>query len=197
MMIIGLTGSIASGKSTIGRVFHRYHFPVFDSDKAVHHLLGPKGAAVGDILAQFGDCGTYESGMDRKKLGSHVFANPEALSTLESILHPLVGQKRARFLQQAKLARRRAIILDVPLLFETKTDLICDKTILAMAPDRLIRQRALARSGMTDDKLNGILAKQMSQFEKAKLADEIITTGLGHGAMMRDIHRLLSKWRLR
>ena len=100
-------------------------------------------------------------------------------------------------MQQAKLTRRRAVILDVPLLFETKTDLTCDKTISAMAPDRLIRQRALARSGMTDDKLNGILAQQMSQFEKAKLADEIITTGLGHGAMMRDIHRLLSKWRLR
>ena len=103
MMIIGLTGSIASGKSTIGRVFHRYHFPIFDSDKAVHHLLGPKGAAVGEIVAQFGDCGTYESGIDRKKLGSHVFANPEALSTLESILHPLVGQKKSAFSATSKI----------------------------------------------------------------------------------------------
>ena len=197
MMIIGLTGSIASGKSTIGRVFQRYHFPLFDSDKAVHHLLGPKGAAVPQILAQFGVCGSYQTGIDRKKLGRHVFANQEALLVLESILHPLVAQQRQRFLLQSKVTRRRAVILDVPLLFETRTDLICDKTVLAIAPEGLIRQRALARASMSEDKLNGILAKQMPQFEKAKLADEIITTGLGHGAMMRDIHRLLSKWRLR
>ena len=196
MLIIGLTGSIASGKSTIAARLQRHHFPVFDSDAAVHDLLGPHGKAVPLILSHFGSCGSLDQGIDRPSLGAHVFGDKTALADLEAILHPLVAEARNRFLQQAQMARRRAVILDVPLLFETKTDLLCDVTLLAWAPLRLIRQRALRRPHMSEAKLDAILAKQMPQSQKERLADEKIITSLGHGVMTAQILRLLSKWRL-
>ena len=197
MLIIGLTGSIASGKSTIADVMRRHHFPIFDADKAVHKLMAPQGQAVAAIIAEFGEAVLSSGGIDRKALGQIVFGDRQALQSLESILHPLVAQDRLRFIKQARIQRRSAVILDVPLLFETGTDALCDVTMMAWAPARLIRQRALARPHMTSDKLEAILAKQMPQFEKSKLADETIATGLGYAAMTRQIHRLLWKWHLR
>ena len=197
MLIIGLTGSIASGKSTIASAMKRYHFPVFDSDKEVHKLLAPHGAAVTEILDYFPDSGSLEKGIDRKRLGAMVFQDKQALTRLESILHPQVGQARTSFLQQAHFANRRAVILDVPLLFETKTDLLCDVTMMAWAPLRVIKHRALRRPHMTAEKLAQIIAQQMPQHEKQRLVDVTITTALGHGVMMRQILRLLSHLRLR
>lgn len=197
MIVIGLTGSIASGKSSIAAVFKRYHLPVFDSDKQVHKLLAPRGQAVGAILSEFGSVGTFENGIDRAALGATVFQDKGALRALEAILHPRVAQARMRFLQQSRMNRRRAVLLDIPLLFETGADDVCDVTVMAWAPYRLIRQRALARPHMTATKLDNILSQQMSQSEKLKLADEKIATGLGYGAMTKQIHHLLSKWRLR
>lgn len=197
MLIIGLTGTIASGKSTIAATFERYHFPVFDADRAVHKLLGPHGRAVPEILANFGDCGTVSVGIDRKKLGGQVFGDTQALAALEAILHPQVAAARLRFLARGQMARRRAVVLDVPLLFETGTDDLCDVTIMAFAPMRLIQERALRRPNMTAEKLAHILAKQMPQHDKARLVDEKITTALGRGVMTGQILRLLSKWQLR
>lgn len=197
MMIIGLTGSIASGKSTLASVLKRYHFPIFDSDKTVHSLMGPNGSAVPAILSEFGKYGSLQSGIDRQKLGALVFHDSQALSILESLLHPRVAQARERFLQQACLTRRKAVILDVPLLFETKTDLLCDVTMMAWAPLSVIRRRALARPSMTEAKLNAILAKQMPQIEKARLADAKITTGLGFAIMTQQTKQYLRKWHLR
>ena len=197
MLIIGLTGSIASGKSTIAATFERYHFPVFDADKAVHKLLGTHGKAVPEILSYFGACGTLDAGIDRGKLGALVFGDAKALAVLEDILHPQVAAARLRFLAQAQTVRRKAVVLDVPLLFETGTDQLCDVTMMAFAPMRLIRQRALQRPSMSPEKLSQILAKQMPQHEKARLVDAKITTALGHGVMTGQILRLLSKWHLR
>lgn len=198
MLIIGLTGSIASGKSTIADVMRRHHLPIFDADKAVHRLMGPKGKAVRSVVAEFG-AGVLSSdgAIDRKALGGLVFGDDAALQSLESILHPQVAEERMGFIKGARVNRRSAVVLDVPLLFETGTDGLCDVTMMAWAPMRLIRQRALARPHMTDDKLEAILAKQMSQCEKSKMADEKIATGLGYAAMTRQIHRLLWKWHLR
>lgn len=197
MLIIGLTGTIASGKSTIADVMRRHHLPLFDADKAVHKLMGPDGKAVEAVVAEFGEAVLLSGGIDRKALGAIVFGDGAGLQRLESILHPKVAEDRMRFIKQARVARRPAVVLDVPLLFETGTDALCDVTMMAWAPARLIRQRALARPHMTAEKLAAILAKQMPQFEKAKLADEKIATGLGYAAMTRQIHRLLWKWRLR
>ena len=197
MIIIGLTGSIASGKSTISNAMARYHIPVFDSDKAVHELMGPNGKAVSAILSAFPNTGTVATGIDRKKLGGQVFGDSDALKQLEAILHPRVSMQREGFLKQAQLQRRKAVLLDVPLLFETGTDVLCDVTIMAWAPLWLIKARAMRRPSMTQEKLTHILAQQMPQHQKARLADERIVTGLGHGVMMQQILRLLSKWHLR
>ena len=197
MLIIGLTGTIASGKSTIADVMRRHHIPIFDADKAVHKLMGPKGKAVGAVVAEFGESVILSGGIDRKALGAFVFGNDAALRRLESILHPQVAEERMRFIKQARMMRRSAVVLDVPLLFETGTDALCDVTMMAWAPLRLIQQRALVRPHMTAAKLEAVLAKQMPQFEKSKLADEKIATGLGYAAMTRQIHRLLWKWQLR
>ena len=196
MLIIGLTGSIASGKSTIADVFRRKHISVFDSDKSVHDLMAPKRAAVATILSHFKECGSEKTGIDRVKLGQMVFQDKDKLKQLESILHPLVFKQREQFLQQQQHLYAKAVILDVPLLFETKTDTLCDVTMMAWAPLFLIKQRALRRPHMTDEKLQSILKSQMSMHEKAKLADEKIATGLGHGYMMAKINRLCSKWHL-
>lgn len=197
MLIIGLTGSIASGKSTIADVFRRKHIAVFDSDKQVHDLMAPKGAAVTTILSHFKDCGSEETGIDRVKLGQIVFQDKSQLTSLESILHPLIAKQRERFLQQQHHSYAKAVILDVPLLFETKTDILCDVTMMAWAPLFLIKQRALRRPHMTEKKLQSILQSQMPVHEKTKLADEKIITALGHGTMMAQINRLCSKWHLR
>jgi len=197
MKIIGLTGGIASGKSTIASWFSYRGFPVFDSDKIVHTALGPKGMAVPAILSRFDDCGDYQTGIDRQALGQQVFGAPQALRDLEGILHPLVAEQRNMFLKSSRQQRSRAVILDVPLLFETKTDVICDVTLLAWAPDFLVTRRALLRPHMSLDKLRAIQKQQMPLAEKAKLSDEKIATGLGYAYMTRHLNRLLCKWQLR
>ena len=197
MKIIGLTGGIASGKSTIASWFSYRGFPVFDSDKIAHELMGPKGRAVPDILSHFDGCGDYETGIDRPALGQQVFGTPSALRELEGILHPLIAEQRHIFLQSSRTQRARAVILDVPLLFETRTDVICDVTLLAWAPEFLVTKRALLRPNMSLDKLRAIQKQQMSFADKAKLTDEKIATGLGYGYMTRQLNRLLCKWQLR
>ena len=197
MLIIGLTGGIASGKSTIASYMMRHHVPVFDSDKAVHKLLGPKGAAIPQIVARFGDVGDDISGIDRAKLGRKVFADTKELGALEAILHPMVQDSRAKMVKLARMRRCKAVVCDIPLLFETKADKECDVTVMAWAPDFLIRQRALRRPHMTQEKLAQIMARQMSYHERAKLADERIATGLGRGAMSANLHKLFKKWHLR
>ena len=197
MIILGLTGSIASGKSTISQAIQRFHIPVFDSDKAVHGLMGPNVKAVPAILSAFPGTGSDQMGIDRQKLGGQVFGDKAALHHLESILHPQIATQREAFLRQSRLQRRKAVLLDVPLLFETSTDLYCDITILAWAPLWLIKARALRRPGMTREKLDHILAQQMPMHKKAQLADERIITALGHAIMTQQILRLLSKCHLR
>lgn len=197
MLIIGLTGGIASGKSTIANFMRRHKLPVFDSDQTVHELMGPKGAAVEAIIDIFGDVGSLQTGIDRNALGTRVFADRQQLQILESIVHPLVQQRREKMQKIAQMARKKAIIFDVPLLFETGTDQLCDVTMMAWAPAPLIRKRALQRPFMTAQKLDQILANQMAHHERAKLADIHIATGLGHAAMTAKLKRLLSKWQLR
>lgn len=197
MLIMGLTGSIASGKSTIAKSLRRSHIPIFDADKFVHELLGPHGQAVPEILSYFGDVGTPETGIDRRALGKIIFAAPEKRQILEAITHPLVAQARARFINIMRSHYKRAICLDVPLLFENNLDAECDLTIVAAAPYHMRRQRALAREGMNGEKFTQIVKAQMPQAEKIARADIVITTALGHNHMTKQIYRLLSSLGLR
>ena len=179
MIVIGLTGSVASGKSTVAGWMSEKGIAVHDADLAVHSLLAANGQAVPDIKAKFGpDMVAPDGSIDRKKLGSHVFATPADRKILESILHPLVRQHRDQFLQDQRALGRQIVVLDVPLLFETGGDTSCDYVIVVCAAEDTIRQRALSRPGMTEEKLAGILATQMPASEKCQRADFVLNTDL-------------------
>ena len=179
MIIIGLTGMIASGKTTVSEMFTAKSIPVHNADKVVHRLLGPHGAAIAKIKAAFdAEVGDEEIGVDRGKLGALVFANDTARTTLESILHPMVSDDRGRFLQKHRQAGSRFVVLDIPLLFETGGDEICDYVIVTNAHADTIRQRALLRAGMSADMLDGILQNQMPADEKIKRADVVLDTDI-------------------
>ena len=179
MIVIGLTGSVASGKSTVAGWMSEKGIAVHDADLAVHSLLATNGQAVPDIKAKFGsDMVAPDGSIDRKKLGSHVFATPADRKILESILHPLVRQHRDQFLKDQRALGRQIVVLDVPLLFETGGDTSCDYVIVVYAAEDTIRQRALSRPGMTEEKLAGILATQMPASEKCQRADFVLNTDL-------------------
>ncbi|MGZ6213190.1 MAG: dephospho-CoA kinase [Candidatus Binataceae bacterium] len=189
-VVIGLTGSIAMGKSTAAAMLRRLGIPIFDADAAVHKFLGPKGAALTQIARRFpGVVGP--NGVDRKKLGGLVFNNPAALADLEAIIHPLVDRTRAQFMRAAGFRRESVIALDVPLLLEGTKRHLYDVIAVVSAPAFLQRQRALRRVGMTAERLEGILARQMPDAKKRALADVVIPTGLNKRETLRRLRRLI------
>lgn len=188
--VIGLTGSIGMGKSTAAAMLKRMKVAVFDADAVVHELTGPNGSALEALARRFPSAVGLQ-GVDRQSLGKLVFADAAALADLERILHPLVRQRRQRFLQKHALRRTRTVVLDVPLLFETKGDAACDSVIVVTAPAFLQRQRVLARPGMTEDKLAGVLARQMPDYLKRRRAGIVITSGLGKRETWRRLNLAL------
>lgn len=190
--VIGLTGSVAMGKSTAARMIARMGVPVFDADAAVHDLTGPNGAALTAIAQHFASV-VSDNGVDRQALGKTVFEDAAALHRLESILHPLVRVCRNRFLQTHALRRSRYVVLDVPLLFETSGESSCDAVIVVSAPAFLQRQRTLHRSGMTAAKFTGILNRQMPDDKKRRRANAVIPSGLGKRETWRQLSRVLGQ----
>jgi dephospho-CoA kinase len=188
MIIIGLTGSIGMGKSTVAGMFERLGIPVFDADAAVRALQGPGGRALPAIEAVFAGT-THAGGLHRDKLGAHVFGNPAALRMLERILHPLVGEAQSTFLGRHRA--KRAVVLDVPLLFEKGGWERCDVTVVVSAPLRVQRARVLARPGMTREKFAAILKTQMPDREKRRRADVVIETGRGRRVTWQAVQRFV------
>ena len=179
MQIIGLTGSIAAGKSTVAAWLREIGIPLHDADAAVHQLLAAGGAAVGPVLDLFGPvAGSLHAGIDRKRLGDLVFNAPDQRQQLEQILHPLVRLSRDAFIDQHRAASAALVVLDVPLLFETGGDAICDQVIVVYAKPATIEKRALDRAGMTRQKLAAILASQMPVDEKMARADFCLDSDL-------------------
>ena len=193
MHIIGLTGSIASGKSTASEMLMQMGYWLHDADKTVHQLMGPDGAALADIATEFQLDIDPAIGVNRAELGRMVFQAPEKRAALEAILHPMVSANRHRFLQQARMFGARTVILDVPLLFETGTDRLCDYIITLWVPDFLQIRRALSRPAMTSDKLTAILAAQWSQTEKSRLSDLALPSGLGKAETRKRLLRFLKR----
>ncbi len=186
MIVIGLTGSIAMGKTTAAGILSRMGLPVHDADAAVHRLFGNGGAAVAAVGRAFP--GTVRDGtVDRDALGRQVFRDPEALRRLEVIVHPMVRADSDEFLRRC--ARRRApmAVLDIPLLFETGRERDCDATILVSAPAFLQAQRVLRRPGMTEQRLAEIRARQMPDREKRRRADFVVWTGLSRRETLRQL----------
>ena len=191
MLIIGLTGSIATGKSTVAMMLRQMRFSVYDADATVHRLMGPNGAAVAAITACFGaDIGDKATGINRNRLGNLVFTNPDKKAALEAILHPLVRQHKDQFIKQARQYRKSAVFLDVPLLFETGGDQACDFVITVWSPTFIQRQRALRRDGMTLEKFHAIVQSQHPQPDKKQMSDLALPSSLGRA----ETNRRLRKW---
>lgn len=176
MIVLGLTGSIGMGKSTTARMFRDAGVPVHDSDEAVHRLYS--GVAAPLVEAAFP--GTVVDGtVDRATLGNRVLGDPEALSKLEAIVHPLVRADAAAFLARHRADGAPVVVLDIPLLFETGGRGRVDKVVVVTASAEIQRERVLSRPGMSPEKLAAILAKQVPDAEKRRQADYVIDTGLG------------------
>lgn len=181
MKIIGLTGSIGMGKSETAKMFTRLGVPVFDADAEVHKLQVKDGPAIPAIDSAFP--GVVEDGvLNRAKLGELVFADPLAKKRLEAIMHPMVADARVAFFEAAEKAGAKFVVLDVPLLFETGGNKACDKVVVVSAPAEVQRERVLARPGMSVEKFENILARQVPDRDKRAGADYIIETdkGLDH-----------------
>lgn len=173
-LIIGLTGSIGMGKSTVAGMFERAGVPVFDADAQVRAMQGPDGPLTAQIEAAFPGS-TGPAGVMREELGARVFADPQALAKLEAIVHPAVAEKRAEFLLEHGAAS--LIVFDIPLLFEKGGHELVDLVVVVSAPADIQRQRVLARPGMTPEKFAHILGLQTPDAEKRERADRIIDTG--------------------
>jgi dephospho-CoA kinase len=172
--IIGLTGSIGMGKSTVAAMFAEAGIPVFDADAEVRAMQGPGGELIAPIEAAFPGS-TGSEGVDRDRLGHQVFADKEALTRLEAIVHPAVAAKRAAFLEAH--ADKRAVVFDIPLLFERGGHESVDTIVVVSAPEEVQRARVLARPGMTPEKFTHIYSLQLHDSEKRARADHVIDTG--------------------
>lgn len=173
-LIIGLTGSVGMGKSTVAARMRELGLPVYDADAAVHMLY--EGAAVAPIETAFPGT-TADGRVDRQKLSQVLLADPPGFKRLEAIVHPLVSQVKRDFIHRAAAEGHAMIVVEIPLLFEVGSDKTCDVTIVVSAPAEVQRARVLARPGMTPEKLDAILSRQVPDAEKRRRADFVVDTG--------------------
>lgn len=190
MRVIGLTGGIGMGKSTAAACFRRARIPVFDADAAVHALQRRGGRAVRPIAASFP--GTVRDGViDRAALRAAVMREPGALQRLERIVHPLVRAAERAFLGRARRAGARAVVLDVPLLFETGGERRADFTIVVSAPRAVQAARLRLRRQWNQAEIDAAIARQMSDAEKRRRANLVVRTGLSRYHALRALRRLI------
>jgi dephospho-CoA kinase len=190
MFILGLTGSLGMGKSATAKMFADEGVPVHDADAAVHHLY--EAEAVPLIEAAFPGT-TADGKVDRDRLSRQVLGDAAAIKRLESIVHPLVGAARDRFLAEAERKGAAVAVLDIPLLFETGGDTRCDAVVVVSAPADVQRSRSLERPGMTEQKFAAILAKQLPDAEKRARADFVVDTSKGFEAARAQVRDILAR----
>ena len=190
MIVLGLTGSIGMGKSNAAAALRRLGVPVAESDRIVHALYRPGGAAVAAVEALFP--GTVTDGMvDRAALSERVIKDPAALKKLEAAVHPLVRAAQDKFLRMAAARGYCLVAIDVPLLFEVGGDKRADYVAVVSAPPFVQRSRVLQRPGMSDEKLSAMLARQMPDALKRRRADFVIPTGLSRGHTLRRLKSMV------
>jgi dephospho-CoA kinase len=233
-IIIGITGGIASGKSSIARMFSGRGIMHVDADKLVHQLMRHDRTMIEEIANAFPSAavplplgeregpaqwegegalalGAHSelpltqpspprgegSSINRAVLAAHISKHPEALVKLERIIHPHVRRAELAAIQTATRNRLRAVVLDVPLMYETGADELCDVVIAAHAPLHHRRRRAFARLGMTHEKFNRLIARQWPDADRNALADIVIPTTIGKAATRQRVHRLMCEWGLK
>jgi len=189
MIRAGLTGSIGMGKSTTAQMFRDEGIAVHDADATVHDLYS--GEAVPLVEEAFPGT-THNGTVDRSKLGACVIGNPDNMKRLEAIIHPLVHRKEREFLDHARSRGDKLVILDIPLLFETGGEDRVEKIIVVTASPQEQRRRVLAREGMTVEKFEAILAKQMPDEQKRKQADYIIDTEEGLEPARQKVRQIIA-----
>jgi len=192
--IVGLTGGIGMGKSTVARLLRQRRLLVFDADAEVHRLQAPGGAALPAIGAAFP--GTVVDGrLDRARLRAAVLGDAAALRRLEAIIHPLVRAGEQRFVARARRAGAGCVVLDIPLLFETGGDRRVDAVWVVSAPAAVQRARVRARGGLGEAQIDAILARQMPDALKRRRADAVIPTGLSRRHAQARVIRILDGMR--
>jgi dephospho-CoA kinase len=190
MFVLGLTGSLGMGKSTTARFFAEEGIPLHEADAEVHRLY--EGEATPLIELAFP--GTTTGGkVDRDKLAKEVLGNAAAIKKLENIIHPLVGRAEARFLDEAARKGAAVAVLDIPLLFETGAERRCDAVVVVSAPAEVQRIRVFERPGMTEEKFEAILVKQMPDAEKRARADFVVDTSKGFDAARAQVREILAR----
>ncbi len=192
MLKVALTGSIGMGKSTVGKMLTALGVPLFDADAAVHRLYDKGGAAVAPLRDAWPEAVTDET-VDRNVLARLVLGKPDEIRRLEAIVHPLVGQLRQQFLDEAEARGAPFVILDIPLLFEGGGESRVDKVIVVSAPAELQRMRVLARPGMTEEKFAAILARQVPDAEKRRRADFVVDTGIPLAQTEEQVRRIVAQ----
>ena len=190
MIILGLTGSIGMGKSTTAKMFAGAGVPVHDSDGAVHRLYSGKAASL--VEAAFPGIVT-DGTVDRKRLAEIVLKDPAAIKRLEAIIHPLVRADADAFLEKSRKSGAKIAMLDIPLLFETGGRERVDRVVVVTAPADVQRERVLARPGMTVEKFEAILARQVPDQKKRELADYVIDTGKGLEAAREQVEAIIAE----
>ena len=188
MFILGLTGSIGMGKSTTAAFFAAAGVPVHDSDAVVHHLY--EGEAVAPVEAAFPGV-AVEGKIDRAKLAAQLIGKPDAIKRLEAIVHPLVRAATQRFTQEQAAKGARVILLDIPLLFETGGEKNVDAVVVVSAPPTVQRARVLGRAGMTTEKLDALLERQMPDAEKRARAHFVVDTSRSFDSARAQVHGIL------
>jgi dephospho-CoA kinase len=190
MIILGLTGGIGMGKSTAASAFRRARIPVFDADAAVHRLQARGGRAVRAIEAAFP--GTVrDCAVDRVALRQAVLGHADALTRLEGILHPMVQQEERAFVARGRRRGNRAVVLDIPLLFETGGDARVDRVVVVTAPRSVQIERVRRRRRMNAADISAVIARQMPDAEKRRRADIVVSTGLSRHHSLRTLSRLI------
>lgn len=196
MIVLGLTGSIGMGKTTAAKMLRRMGLPLHDADRAVHRLLAKGGAAVAAVEAAFPGV-VADGAVDRERLAGQVFEDRAALKRLEGILHPAVRRATRTFLGHQVRSGRSLVVLDIPLLFETGGEAICDAVAVVTAPPFVQRERVMGRRGMTAARFQAILAKQMPDREKRRRADFVVHTGLSKADTLRQLRAIVTLLRRR
>ena len=191
MITVGLTGSIAAGKSEVAKLFSSAGIPVFDSDAEVHELYAEKSTT--DLIGKTFPDVIVNGSIDRQRLGQHVLESPEELKKLESLIHPLVKRSRERFICHWRKQNCPLVILDIPLLYETGEDQKLDYVVVVSANEEIQRNRAMTRPGMTREKLASILARQLPDSEKSRRADFVIENSASLEHLRKQVDALSKK----
>ena len=192
MLVIGLTGSIAAGKTEVAKLFSAVHIPVFDADAEVHRIYRDK--SVVKMLAEHFPDAIHDGEIDRQLLGRIVLGNAAKLKTLEALIHPLVRAQREKFLTKWKKENTRFVVMDIPLLYETGQSEDLDYVVVVSAPENAQQERALARPGMTPEKLAGILRRQVPDSKKREYADFIIENASSLDQLGKQVDTLIAKF---